>query len=185
MKKLWNRSLAFKFFISYLAVVSLLLVSFYLYSSASLRNFYVSWLLQRMEEEAHLLARVLPAGIEGPEFDRICQQQKQEIGARITVIAPDGRVLCDSDEQSVRMENHANRPEVIDALAQQSGWSVRHSATVKYDMLYRAFVQTNGATRRIIRVARPLTAIDGVIGSLCWTLFGGLLLASALGLALA
>jgi two-component system phosphate regulon sensor histidine kinase PhoR len=83
------------------------------------------------------------------------------------------------------MENHAGRPEVIDAFAHQTGWSVRHSATVKYDMLYRAFVQAAGPNTRIIRVSRPLTAIQNVIGSLRWTLFGGLLLASALGLALA
>src|ERR1051325_683759 len=123
MKKLWNRSLAFKFFISYLAVVTLLLVSFYLYSSASIRSFYIDSLSQRMEEEAHLLARVLPSGLEGADFDAICRQHKQEILSRITVIAADGRVLCDSDEQSNKMENHAHRPEVIDALAHQTGWS--------------------------------------------------------------
>src|ERR1043166_4877142 len=129
MKKLWNRNLAFKFFVSYLAVVSLLLVSFYLYSSASIRSFYITSLIQRMEEEAHLLAPILPLDIGGADFDAICRQHKQEIGARITVIAADGRVLCDSDEQSSKMENHATRPEVIEALAHHTGWSVRHSAT--------------------------------------------------------
>ncbi|HEY7169039.1 MAG TPA: hypothetical protein VIB79_31080, partial [Candidatus Binatia bacterium] len=107
MKKLWNRNLAFKFFVSYLTVVSLLLVSFYLYSTASIRSFYINSLTLRMEEEARLLARVLPFGIEGPEFDSICRQHKQEIASRITVIARDGRVLCDSDEESTKMENHA------------------------------------------------------------------------------
>jgi two-component system phosphate regulon sensor histidine kinase PhoR len=62
---------------------------------------------------------------------------------------------------------------------------VRHSATVGYDMLYRAFVQRSGDAPRIIRVAMPLTAIQNVISSLRWTLFGGLFIASALGLGLA
>src|SRR5438067_12018411 len=33
-------------------------------------------------------------------------------GIRVTLIAPDGRVLADSDEDPAHMENHAGRPEV-------------------------------------------------------------------------
>src|SRR5215467_10194159 len=110
MKKLWNRSLGFKFLVSYLVIVISLFASFYLYSSASVRSFYLSSLSRRMEQEAHLLARVLPFQVEGTALDAICQQHAQEIGARITVIAADGRVVGDSAEQSVKMENHGSRP---------------------------------------------------------------------------
>jgi two-component system, OmpR family, phosphate regulon sensor histidine kinase PhoR len=185
MKKLWNRSLVFKFFASYLVIVILLFATFYFYSSASIRNFYTSSLSLRLEQEAHLLARILPFQLEGPSLDSFCQQRAKEIGARITVIAADGRVLGDSAEQSSKMENHSSRPEVLDAFAKGTGSSIRHSATVGYDMLYRAFLQTDGVERRIIRVAMPLTEIQNVISSLRWTLFGGLLIASGLGLLLA
>jgi two-component system phosphate regulon sensor histidine kinase PhoR len=185
MKKLWNRSLVFKVFVSYLAIVILLFASFYLYSSASIRNFYISSLSLRMEQEAHLLARVLPFQRDGASLDAYCQQRAKEIGARITVIAPDGRVLGDSAEQSNKMENHGSRPEVLEAFAKGTGSSVRHSTTVGYDMLYRAFLQSDGESRRIIRVAMPLTEIQNVIGSLRWTLLAGLMLASALGLLVA
>src|SRR5690348_12791580 len=36
-------------------------------------------------------------------------------GTRVTLLAPDGRVLADSDEDPARMENHAGRPEVRQA----------------------------------------------------------------------
>jgi two-component system, OmpR family, phosphate regulon sensor histidine kinase PhoR len=182
MKKLWNPSLVFKFFVSYLVIVVLLFATFYLYSSASIRNFYIASLSRSMEYEAHLLARILPFQGEGPDLDAICQQRGQEIGARITVIATDGRVLGDSHEQSSKMENHGTRPEVLEAFSNGTGSIVRHSATVGYDMLYRAFLQTSGDTRRIIRVAMPLTEIRSVISSLRWTLLAGLLVASALSL---
>jgi len=185
MKKLWNRSLGFKFLVSYLVIVISLFASFYLYSSASVRSFYLSSLSRRMEQEAHLLARVLPFQVEGTALDAICQQHAQEIGARITVIASDGRVLGDSAEQSIKMENHGSRPEVLEAISKSAGANIRHSDTGGYDMLYRAFLQTDGSGQRIIRLGMPLTEIQNVLSSLHWTLFGGLAIASGLGLLLA
>src|SRR5258705_8441840 len=42
-----------------------------------------------------------------------------DVGARLTVIRPDGRVLIDSDAEPAKMENHAtpSRPEFMAALA--------------------------------------------------------------------
>jgi two-component system phosphate regulon sensor histidine kinase PhoR len=98
------------------------------------------------------------------------------------VIAADGTVLGDSSEESRRMENHGSRPEVIGAFSKATGTTVRHSTTVGYDMLYAAVLQAEGGSKRIIRVAMPLTEIESVITSLRWTLFLGLLVVSALGL---
>ena len=60
MKRLWTNSLVAKFFLSYLAVVLLLFAGFYFYSSTILRDHQIARLSNRMEQEAHLLARVLP-----------------------------------------------------------------------------------------------------------------------------
>jgi two-component system, OmpR family, phosphate regulon sensor histidine kinase PhoR len=184
MKKLWNRSLVFKFFVSYLAIVTLLFASFYFYSRTFIRNFYISSLSLQLDHEAHLLGGVLPFQIAGSNFDSLCQLQAKEIAARITVIADDGRVLCDSHEQSSRMENHATRPEVVEALSKGTGASIRPSTTVGETMLYRAFLQTNGDTRRTIRLSVSLKEIENVISSLRWTLLGGLLVVSGFGLLL-
>src|SRR5688500_9196030 len=113
MKRLWNNSLVWKVFLSYLAIVVLLFASFYFYSSTLVRNFYISSLSRHLEQTAHLLAQVLPFQLEGPELDSLCRERSGEIGARITVIASDGTVLGDSAEESRRMENHGSRPEVI------------------------------------------------------------------------
>ena len=63
------------------------------------------------------------------------------LDARVTLIARDGRVLGDSAEAPAAvalMENHAARPEVIEARDQGLGKSRRHSDTVNIDMLYVA-----------------------------------------------
>ncbi len=62
-------------------------------------------------------------------------------GARITVIASDGRVLADSQSDAQTMENHANRPEILEALAKGNGRSIRHSVTIQRDLLYYAVRQ--------------------------------------------
>src|SRR5919106_1777974 len=113
MKRAWNNSLVSKVFLSYLAIIVLLFASFYLYSSTLVRNFYISSLSRQLGQSAYLLAQVIPFQVEDSNLDSYCQERSKDIGARITVIAADGRVLGDSDEPSSQMENHRNRPEVV------------------------------------------------------------------------
>src|SRR5207248_5500831 len=55
--------------------------------------------------------RGLPAE-EAPLLQRRMVSLRQEISTRITLLAEDGRVLADSEEEPGVMENHATRPEV-------------------------------------------------------------------------
>jgi len=70
-----------------------------------------------LEEEARITAEAgLPLLIQGSNTDVLAKRLGQEIEARVTIIAPDGKVLGDSQENPLMMENHASRPEVKDAL---------------------------------------------------------------------
>jgi two-component system, OmpR family, phosphate regulon sensor histidine kinase PhoR len=87
-------------------------------------------------------------------------------GSRVTVIASNGQVLADSESDSTTMENHANRPEVRDALIKGDGRSVRHSVTVNRDFLYYAVREnTPSGTPVILRFATPLDNADRVVAS--------------------
>lgn len=185
MKRLWRNSLVFKFFLSYLAVVTLLFTSFYFYSSSVLKHFYRSSLGGRMELEARLLAKTLPFLSDNARLDALCQNLASELGARITIIGTDGRVYGDSAEPSAAMENYRFRPEVVEAIATGAGSSVRYSTTTGHDLLYRAFLQTDGAQRRIVRIAIPLADVEQVVDSLRRSLLAGLLGVSGVGLLLA
>ena len=185
MKRLWTNSLVTKFFLSSLAVVLLLFGGFYLYSSTILRDHQIATLSNRMEQEAHLLGRVLPFDLEGAPLDAFSRDLARELTSRITVIGLDGRVLGDSAESSAAMENHSGRPEVIEAMKTGSGSAIRYSTTVHYDMLYRAFHQTGAGHDRVVRVAAPLKDVEALISSFRKSLLFGLLLASTAGLLLA
>lgn len=185
MRKPWNNTLITKFFLSYLAVVALLFVGFFVFTLTDLRALYIETLGKTMEQRARLLARVIPKSADSSDLDRVCKELAQELGIRITLIAPDGKVLGDSDEPSATMENHANRPEVKQTLANGTGSSVRYSATLGYEMLYRSFMQTNGGNPRLVRVAIPLNEVDVVTRTLGTRILIILGLISAAGLLLA
>ena len=185
MKRLWTSSLAAKFFLSYLLVVALLFAGFYYASNTILKNFYLEWWSGRMGQEAVLLGRMLPFDADGEAFDSLCRELSRDSDSRLTVIASDGKVLCDSAESSATLENHAGRPEVIEAMNEGSGSAIRFSTTVGYDMLYRAFRQSGPNQQRIVRVATPLHQVERALRSFRQTLITGLLLATAAGLLLA
>jgi len=185
MRRLWNNSLVAKVFLSYLAVITIPFASLYYASNTTLRDSYIQSLSARMEQEARLLGRVVPFDLEGEALDNLCRQLAGDLGSRITVIARDGRVLGDSSEASANMENHAGRPEVVEALRSGSGTATRYSTTVRYEMLYRAFYQNSAGQERIVRVAVPLKDVESVIAAWPRSLVTGLALASAAGLILA
>src|SRR5262249_28402660 len=141
----------------------------------------VSWsvrrdLEQRIEHqlasEARMAAEILSHRVVAsePELDEEADALGRILGARVTFIAADGRVVGDSEltlEQLRTTENHALRPEVVEARQQGFGAAQRHSATVGTDMEYVAIpVQNAGMPAvSIVRLALPLTDVDRQLAS--------------------
>jgi two-component system phosphate regulon sensor histidine kinase PhoR len=82
-------------------------------------------------------------------------------GARVTIVASDGRVLADSESETGTMENHAGRDEVRDALQKGEGRSIRESVSVNRPLIYYA-VRENlpDGTPFVLRLALPMEGID-------------------------
>ena len=105
---------------------------------------------------AELIARSRPAEV--AELDDEADRLGQLTAARVTFIAADGRVVGDSSEPLAAlatMENHALRPEVIDAREKGIGRAQRYSATLQIDMLYIAVPVAHPAMA-YVRMALPL-----------------------------
>jgi two-component system phosphate regulon sensor histidine kinase PhoR len=127
-------------------------------------------------EQLHTIARI--AQENPPQFSVVPPTDPQEIaalqtwirrlaasGARVTVIAADGTVLADSQSDPQTMENHARRPEIAQAMAEGSGRSIRHSATVNRDLLYYAVRQPSAAGKSVVlRFAEPEETVAQVLG---------------------
>ncbi len=123
---------------------------------------------EQLGESVALLAPALADGV--PDDPAALQERVLHLAEhgslRITVIGPDGVVLADSERtrrEVTRMDNHATRPEVAQALATGSGWSVRRSATtgVTYAYAARTFTGSDGG-RYVLRLAEPLDELAAV-----------------------
>lgn len=109
---------------------------------------------------------------------------------RVTVIAPDGRVLGDSDvalADLARVENHAGRPEVRAAFAGHVGRDFRTSATINAPLFYVALpVRAGGVVVGVLRLALPLSTVTASYADLhrVMLLGGGVALLAALAIGL-
>jgi two-component system phosphate regulon sensor histidine kinase PhoR len=111
---------------------------------------------------ATTLAREGVAGLDG-----LAKRLRTHSETRITIIAPDGVVLGESDLDLAQVGNHADRREVRQALAGGRGVDQHHSEMVGYDMLYVAVPIVDGA--RVVGVARaalPLSQVDSLVDAL-------------------
>ncbi len=94
----------------------------------------------------------------GDSLQQEVQRQADAAGARVTVISRDGTVRADSDANASSMDNHATRPEVVQALEGGVGAAVRYSQTRGADYLYVAYNPGAGDIVRVSVQARQLEA---------------------------
>ena len=129
------------------------------------------WLIQResellrrttLEAARHLAPR--PEGWQA-EVDSL----DARLGLRVTVLASDGGVIADSRVAAASMENHASRPEFVEAVAGRVGIAVRRSVTTGDEYLYCAVAITSREGARVLRLAEPLELMRHLSDSLSRT----------------
>jgi two-component system phosphate regulon sensor histidine kinase PhoR len=116
-----------------------------------------------LEDNARLASGLAEAKVlsgDGKAVDALCKTFGRSMSRRVTVIRSDGVVLGDSEKDPASMENHADRPEVRDALSGRPGIMQRYSMTLDRRMMYVAVpITSNG---KVIGVARVSESLDDV-----------------------
>jgi len=171
-----KRTIFFKIFLNFCLIILSLSMLVFFFSFKAIKHHYINILSLELKNLAYTLnLKVLPL-VEARDYKRLDSLVK-EVGkntnTRITIIAPDGRVLADSEMDPHLMENHSNRPEVIQAKTKGFGKSLRFSTTLKKEMLYVAIpMESNKKFLGILRVSLFLEDIDKLLRELKLNLFG-------------
>lgn len=147
-------------------LVSMGALGFYLTDST--RNSQLDNLRSQLENEARITAEAALPDFLNQEDSEALDALAKKLGAvtdtRITIIALDGTVLGDSEENPSAMENHTDRPEIIDALSVGLGESTRYSITLEQDMMYVAVpVSYQGELLGVARVSLSLTVVESLV----------------------
>ena len=80
---------------------------------------------------------------------------------RITMIKKDGKVFYDSFADAKKMENHANRQEVRQALKHGNGKAIRTSDTLDKNTFYYAVRLDDGNVLRVAKESRSIWSVFG------------------------
>lgn len=98
------------------------------------------------------------------DTDLVRQMKENEFirsgdGLRITWIAGDGSVLYDSHTDHPVMDNHGDRPEVVQAMQQGEGFCIRKSQTMDQNIFFYARKTEDGT---VVRVAKETGSIFSI-----------------------
>lgn len=115
-------------------------------------------------------------------IDQLCKELRQKSGTRFTVIMPNGKVVGDSHDNPAFMENHANRPEIQQALSGTPGISIRYSPTLHETMMYIAVpIRTEDQISAVVRCSLSISDIQNSL----WNIYTSLAVSGMIIAALA
>lgn len=151
----WRIALAF----TGVTVVLLLVTGWYMRGAALGQT--TETMRERLLAEARLAAGFVPGDAgDAHELQNWVEELDEALGARVTLIDPEGTVVADSRHNAATMENHSDRPERLEAVRQGWGSAVRGSETLGLDMLYAAAaVPGEGGGVQVLRLAVPLRTV--------------------------
>jgi two-component system phosphate regulon sensor histidine kinase PhoR len=188
-----TRGIQWRIALSYVSLLAAVLLALGVYLVAFLREQEFRDLEAQLAREAQVVAadavyRLATGGQES--MDPLAKHIGSVTQLRVTLIAVDGQVLGESDTDPALTENHASRPEVVDALRYGIGETQRYSSTVGRDLLYVAVPMRDGD--RVVGVARVAlpsalleASINRVVVAVAAALLGAALLAVALAVIIA
>jgi two-component system, OmpR family, phosphate regulon sensor histidine kinase PhoR len=180
------QSIRWRIAFTYVVLILLVMAGLTLYFTGFVRQTHIDGLQAQLKGETQLLGGYLEeasvAGQPTPDYDQLAKRWARLAQARVTIVAQDGTVIGESDQDRTTMDNHLSRPEIQEALVAGWGSSVRYSQTLGYNMLYGAKTYAVGSQGTgIVRLALPLQRVETEVS----VLRRNILLATALAALLA
>lgn len=178
-----------KFLVALVGLIVLSDAVIFLSLSSRLGTFFENKVVKSTENHAVLMGELLCDPIQSKQNDVLANHVERfatQLNLRITVIAPDGKVLADSQLDPDTMNNHATREEVLLALSNGLGESYRNSDTLGMRMKYVAVrLDKDNETVAVIRFAIPNAQIREELHTIYMIILAASLVAIVIALAFA
>jgi two-component system phosphate regulon sensor histidine kinase PhoR len=153
-------TLAKRLLVGLLGLIILLVAGVVLIAGGRLRETLAQETRRELEREARLVAAQWRVG---PDPDSLADAAGTALSRRVTLIDSSGVVVGDSEfdgDDLHHLQNHANRPEVVDAHNTGLGWSMRPSPSAGDDEMYLALRHPLGT----VRVSVATTTFREIVG---------------------
>lgn len=184
-----NTRLIWKFLGALIALIVLSDAVIFVSLSSRLGKFFEDKVVTSMENNAVLMGELLCHPILQGQHEVLAAHVKRfaaQLNLRITVIAPGGEVLADSQSDATAMNNHATREEVLQSLSTGLGESYRDSDTLGMRMKYVAIrLDRDDQTVAVIRFAIPNRQIKEELHRIYLIILAASLVAIVIALAFA
>lgn len=151
--------------LTYTGLTLLIMGSLAWFLADTIRDFYLRQLETELLEETRIAADIVEplayGGAEAGDLAAAVERLAEGLGARVTVVDAAGRVLADSAGDADAMDDHSDRPEIVEAERNGTGASIRGSSTIGAPYVYVARAVQPGDF--IVRLAIPLDMVDALV----------------------
>ena len=162
-----RRPLFIQLFYSYIPVIGIGLFILVILINQITKDFYYDHVEKDLHDRAILTSKIIS---QNPELISSAQELAKSVGSianmRVTIIDQDGVVVGDSDQEPGQMDNHKNRPEILEALNEGVGSSQRFSKTLNQEMMYLAIPMEFENNKWTVRVSMSLNNLELILADL-------------------
>ena len=162
-----RKRLIWRIYIPFLIITLSSLAILAWYSSRTLRQFYLDRAVEDLKARALLIENMIENHVAKGDVELmndLCRKLGEKSFTRITVVLPSGKVIADSEEDPANMDNHSDRPEIMEAIENGEGTSIRYSYTLRKYFMYLAIpFYREGKIIGVLRTSIPLNHLEGVL----------------------
>jgi two-component system, OmpR family, phosphate regulon sensor histidine kinase PhoR len=185
-----NLRWAIKILGAFALVIALIIIPTAIYLGSTLKTSLIDQKEEDLKRDLNLAIWILADHLQPPQYDlaqvqRVTEQLGRQLGKRVTLISPAGRVIGDSILSRNRLDQAvdlSNRPEILALKTKEYGRMIRFSPELRSNTLFGASpIRKKEAILAYVRIAVPLSQTEKTAASLQQ----GLLLAGGLMLVLA
>lgn len=165
-----RKKIVWHFFPYYLLIIVLSLAGVYWYAMGSIKQFYLEQSVADLKAKITIIQEKYSELLNGNDqhtIDNLCKDLGKKVQTRFTVIDSSGKVIGDTDKDPATMDNHSDRPEIVDAMSSNKGVSIRYSFTLHEKMIYVvAPLIKNNKFIGFLRASQSETLIDKTIDTI-------------------